>query len=180
MKRSTIIIIIIAAVCVIAVCLLFFLGVIPFPLGKKETVEQTPEMYVEYMGGYMLIDGEGYVIGSVLEMPEDIPEINGVSFSNIIVGEKLEPEDEAAFEYARKIVKNLNKNEVFMNKIYVSSDLTASMYINNVRVLLGEDNKTEDKIKEMSDFYDDFKDLSGTLDMQELSTNNLGYSLKPN
>ena len=180
MKRSTIIIIIVAAVCVIAAGVLFFVGVIPNPFGKKEDAPKTAQMYVEYMGGYMLIDADGYVIGSVLEKPEGIPKVNGITFTSIIVGEELVPAEQEAYDYAKKIVKNLEKNAVYMDEVYISSDLTATMYINNVRVLLGVDNKTEDKIKEMSDFYDDFKDLSGTLDMQELSTNNLGYSLKPN
>ena len=137
-------------------------------------------MYVEYMDTCMLIDKAGNVIGSTQEPPTDIPKINGISFSTIIIGEPLVASNEDAYAYAKKIVDSLNKNALFMNEVYVSSDLEATMYINSVRILLGSDNKTEDKIHDLRDFYEDVKDLSGTLDMQELSHNNSGYSLKPN
>ena len=164
----------------ITACVLFFAGVIPFPDRQEETVPEKAEMYMEYMDAYMLIDETGYVIGSVSEQPEDIPKINGISFTNIVVGKKLEPVEENAYQYAKKIVDSLRKNGIPVNEVYISSDLEATMYVNSVKILLGPDHKTEDKIKEMRNFYDDFKDLSGTLDMQELSNNNNGYSLRPN
>ena len=183
MKRRTIIIIAAAAVCVIAACVVLYLtGVIKLPFGdkaeKKQTSTSPAVFYVEYMNTFMLVDNGGTVIGSVQEMPEEIPEVNGISFSNIIVGEQLIPEEEAAYAYARKIIDALKKNELYMREIYISTDLKATLYVNNVRILLGEDNKTEDKIREMRDFYEDFKDLSGTLDLQELSVNNIGYTFK--
>ena len=180
MKKGVIIGISAAAALVIAACVLFLTGVLEFPFQKKEPAQKTPYMYVEYMDSCMLIDKDGYVIGSSAEVPADIPKINGITFSTIIVGEQLVPANEDAYAYAKKIVDSLNKNALTMHEVYISSDLEATMYINNVRILLGIDNKTEDKLHDLRDFYDDVKDLSGTLDMLELSHNNSGYSLKPN
>ena len=137
-------------------------------------------MYVEYMNECMLIDHEGYVIGSVSEPPTDIPKVSGISFSSIIAGEKLEPEEEAAYDYARLIVDSLKRNSLPITEVYISSDLQATLYVNSVKILLGKDNKTEEKLREMRDFFDDFKDLSGTLDMTEIGYNNLGFSFKQN
>ena len=179
MKRGTIIFIVAAAVCVIAACALILTGVIPFPWLKKETAQKQPILYVAYTDSCMLVDDQDVVIESTPEIPEGIPRVSGISFSSIIVGKKLVPVEEAAYQYARKIVEALSRNNLFANEVYISSDLRATIYVNNVKILLGTDDKTEEKLKELRDFYEDLKDLSGTLDMQELSQNNIGYSLKP-
>lgn len=182
MKKSTVIIISVVAVCVIAACVLFLTGVLKFPFlsEKQETEQQSAESYVRYMDSFMLISSNDDVIGSVAEQPADIPEINGISFSQIIVGQPLVPGDEKAYQYAKKIVESLKQNELSVQQIYVSADLEATLYVNQVRILLGTDNKTEEKLKELREFFDEVKDLNGTLDMQELSYNNLGYSFKKN
>ncbi len=179
MKKSVIIIISAAAVCVIAACILFLTGVIKFPWRKEPAAPKKAAFYVEYINTCMLVAADGVVIGSTDEPPADIPEVSGISFSKIIVGEELEPTDPHTYEYARKVIDSLTRNTVFVNKVYISSDLQATMYINKVRVLLGADDKTEEKIRDLRDFYEDMKDLSGTLDMQQLSVNNHGYSLRP-
>ena len=179
MKKGIIIIISAVALCVIAGGTLILTGVIRIPFQKAEKETQKPVLCVEYMGSYMLVDENGTVTGSSSEKPEDIPEISGISFSQIVVGETLTASEEAAYEYAWKIMDSLKRNDIPASKIYVSSDLQATVYTGKIRVLLGTDRQTEDKLKELRDFYDDLKDLSGTLDMQELSHNNLGYSLKP-
>lgn len=181
MSKKLIIIISAAAVLVIAACTLFFTGVIKFPWpAKQEEKPKDAALYVEYMNACMLIDADGYVIGSAAEPPADIPKVSGITFTSIVTGEKLMPQEEAAYEYAWKIVDSLKRNALPISEVYISSDLQATLYVNSVKILLGTDNKTEDKLREMRDFYDDFKDLSGTLDMQELSSNNLGYSFKQN
>ena len=179
MKKGIIIIISVVALCVIAGGVLILTGVIRIPLKQAKKETQKPVLCVEYMGAYMLVDENGTVIGSATEKPEDIPEISGISFSKIVVGETLVAAEEASYAYARTIVESLKRNDLFASKIYVSSDQKATVYIDSIRVLLGTDKQTEEKLKELRDFYDDLKGLSGTLDMQELSHNNLGYSLKP-
>ena len=179
MKKKVIIIIISAvAVCVIAACVLFLTGVIDFPWKKSKAAKPDPELYVEYMNSYMLIDNKGNVIGSVSEPPEGIPKVNGLDFSTIIVGEPLVPQNEEAYAYAKKIVAAIKKNQLPIREVYVSSELEASLYVNDACSFLGVDNKTEEKLNDLHDFIDQFMDLSGTLDMQELSVNNLGYTFK--
>lgn len=179
MRKGIIIIISAVALCVIAGGVLILTGVIHIPFKTAEKEPQKPVLCVEYMGSYMLVDSNGTVTGSTPEKPEDIPEISGISFSQIVVGETLVASEEASYAYAWEIVDSLKRNDLPASKIYVSSDQQATVYTGKIRVLLGADKQTEDKLKELRDFYDDLKDLSGTLDMQELSHNNLGYSLKP-
>ena len=179
MKKRTIIIISAAALCVIAACVLYLTGVIRFPGREEESVPQKPVFYVEYINTCMLVDADGTVTGSAAEAPTDIPKLNGISFARIIVGQELIPTDPNTFEYGRKVIDALSRNGVFVDEVYISSDLQATMYIGKVKVLLGVDDKTDEKIRDLRDFYEDLKDLSGTLDMQQLSVNNKGYSLRP-
>lgn len=178
MKRSMIIIIAAAALIVIAACTLVLTGVIRLPWKKQAEPEEKPVFYIEYTDSYMLVSAEDQVIAVSDERPEGIPEISGVSFSSIIIGQTLTPTDEAAFSYAKKILDAVIKSNLGIGEIYITSDLQAIIYVNNVRILLGDDEQTDEKIKDLNDFFDDVKDLSGTLDMKELSHNNSGYTFK--
>lgn len=178
MKRGTIIFIVTAAVCIIAVCALILTGVIPLPWKKKEAAPKAPVFYVEYTNYYMLIGEGNRILSAEPEMPEGVPKISGISYDSIVVGKTLVPSDEAAFAYAQKVLAALGRNELFVNEIYISSDLQAILYVNNVKILLGTDSQTEEKLNDLRDFFNDVKDLSGTLNMQELSHNNIGYSFK--
>lgn len=182
MKKKVLIIIISAAsLLIIAAGVLFLTGVLEFPFSwfKKEEPVKNPELYVEYLDTCMLVDADDIVLGTAEEIPEEVPKVSGIPFSKIVVGEKIETiEGGEAYAYAKKIIAALKKNALSMREIYISSDLQATLFVNNVRILLGTDNKTEEKLNEMRDFFDDFKDLSGTLDMIELSKDNVGFTFR--
>lgn len=179
-KKILIIIISVAAVCIIAACVLVLTGVVNIPWFQKSKEEKTPVLYVDYMDTCMLVDDDAFVIKGVEEAPEDIPKVSGIEYYRIVVGEKIQPVVEEAYTYAKKIVDCLKKNALPISEVYISSDLEASLYVNDVKIMLGTDNKTEEKLNEMRDFFEDFKDLSGTLDMTELSKDNLGYTFRQN
>lgn len=180
MKKKIIIIVSIVALCIIAFSILMLTGVLRFKSDKDIASKGSPLCYVEYMDTYMLIDKNKIVTGSVTERPENLPKISGVSFNNIIVGKKFEPKDEASFKYALKLVDCLKKNSLWATEVYVSEDLRATIYAEKVKILMGTDENTEEKINDLRDFYDDLIQLDGTLDMQELSKNNIGYSFRQN
>ncbi len=180
MKKKIILIVSAAAICVIAFCILVLTGVIQFKSGNKELSKGKPLCYVEYMDTFMLIDKNNVVTGSSTERPEDLPEISGVSFNSIIVGKYFEPKDEASYKYALKLVDCLKKNSLGATEVYVAADMKATIYVGKVKILMGLDENTEEKINDLRDFYDDLIQLDGTLDMQELSKNNIGYSFRQN
>ncbi len=180
MKKKNLVIISIAAVVVITASVLLLTGVIPMKSGNEELEKGKALCYVKYLDTYMLIDKNNVVTGSATECPENLPEISGVSFDHIIVGKKFEPKDEEAYKYALKLVDCLKKNSLNVSEVYVADDLKASVYVGNVKILMGSDVNTEEKINDLRDFYDDLVQLNGTLDMQELSKNNIGYSFRQN
>ena len=180
MKKKLVIIIAAIAVLVIAACVLVLTGVIRFPHKQQEEAPSQPVAYLEYMNSYMLIDRNMKVTGSEQEVPAGLPKVTGLSFEKIIVGSELEVTNKDAAKYAMKLVDCIHKNALDISEVYVSLDLNATMYVGNIKILMGQDVSTEEKLHDLRDFYDDVKGLSGVLDMQELSKNNLGCSFKTN
>ena len=118
--------------------------------------------------------------GSSEEVPDGLPKVTGLSFEQIVVGSHLDVTNKEAAKYAMKLVDCIHKNDLEIAEVYVSPDLTATLYVGNVKILMGTDVETEEKLHDLRDFFDDVKNENGVLDMQELSKNNLGYSFKTN
>lgn len=180
MKKKLLIIISILAGLVIAAGVLVLTGVIHFPKKQHKEASAQEVAYLDYMNSCMLIDRNLKVVGSEQEVPEGIPKVTGLSFEQIIVGNTLEVTNKEAAKYAMKLVDCIHKNGLDIAEVYVSLDLSATLYVGNIKILMGQDVSTEEKLHDLRDFYDDVKGLSGVLDMQELSKNNLGYSFKTN
>ena len=159
--------------------MLVLTGVIRLP-HKQEAAPTKPVAYLEYMNSYMLIDKDMKVTGSEQEVPEGLPKVTGLNFDQIIVGRTLEVTNKEAAKYAMKLVDCIHNNSMDIAEVYVSLDLSATMYVGNIKILMGQDVSTEEKMHDLRDFYEDVKVLNGVLDMQELSKNNLGYSFKTN
>lgn len=181
MKRKGIFVVIIIALCLIVFCVLFLTGVIKINLNSNKSPSKKHAMaYVKYMNSYMLVSEDGYVVASEKEAPNDLPEISGISYKSIVVGEKIEPNEQKEYKYAIKLIDNFKKNSMLTDTVYISSDKTATVTIKKVKILFGKDNDTEEKIRDLRDFYNELANLDGTLDMTELSENNAGYTFKKN
>ncbi len=183
MKKKGIIAVIAIAIVLIVFCILFLTGVIKINLksNKEKNVNINQAIcYVKYMNAYILISSDGVVVASFENAPNDIPEISGISFKSIVVGEKIEANEQKEFKYAIKIAETFKKNSMTLDQVYVASDKTASVYVGKVKILFGKDEDTEEKIRDLRDFYANLSDLDGTLNMTEISENNAGYTFKKN
>ena len=65
-----------------------------------------------------------------------------------------------------------------IKEIYVSADGEATLYSRQIKILLGKDERVAEKIADLRDFYSEVAELSGTLDMQQVSDMNGGYTFK--
>ncbi len=182
MKRKGIIAVITIAAALIVFCILFLTGVIKINLNDSKQITSTkkPICYVKYMDSYMLISNDDFVISSSSEKPTNLSEIAGISYKSIVIGEKIVPIEKKEYKYALKIIDNFRKSSMSLDKVYISSDKTASIYVKKVKILFGKEENTEEKIRDLRDFYNNLKDLDGTLDMSVLSENNAGYTFKKN
>jgi len=153
------------------------------PIGSYEASEaHEPCAYVDYMSSYILLDDEGLVISTSSDEPDEkVPKISGLKFSNVIIGQALETEEHDEMSYILKIIRELKNNDIRdVKEIYVSADGEATLYSNQIKILLGKDERVAEKIADLRDFYSEVADLSGTLDMQQVSDMNGGYTFKKN
>ena len=161
--------------------MLVFAGKISFSMADETAVTDcTAAAYIEYMDMYLIVNNDGIMIQSSLSEPEsDIPEITGLVLGNVVTGKTLETSDQEAFEYALNVVAELNKNCISeINEVYISSDGEITIYAKEIKILLGEDEDTSEKINDLKDFYYTVVEMEGTLDMQEVSESSTGYTFK--
>lgn len=135
--------------------------------------------YFEYMDSYMLINKNGVITGSSFEKPADIPMISGVDVSGVIVGEKVQADDTDELEYAVSVVVSMATHKITgVSEVYITTGGEAIIYVNKVKILLGKDEDTDKKIGDLKDFYASVVGLEGTLNMQEVSDDDTGYTFK--
>lgn len=99
--------------------------------------ERTLVGCVEQMGSYIYFDREGIVTGSYGGRYVNVPEIKGVSFKKLVVGQKLETDKNGLFDDILKITLLLRKNNIDAWAIEFSERYEPSICIDDEIVLLG-------------------------------------------
>lgn len=128
--------------------------------------------YINYLGDYLYIDREGRVIDVKGETEESLPVIEGLKFNSFTIGEVMRVENEDSFEAALIISNAMSKYEVEGKKVSVNVADCDNLYayIDNIKVLLGDTSRMEEKIKTMAEAVAEIPEGDmGTLDLQDLS-----------
>lgn len=134
--------------------------------------------YMQYMGSYIYFDKDGIVVESSSELIEDVPLITGLNFDSFVLNEKLPVYNEEVFNMILDLTQNIRKYKLLVDKIYISEEFESTLYIGNVKVLLGSSDDINQKLSDLSDMYEKIKDRSGTLDMKEVDKDGQGYAMK--
>ena len=141
---------------------------VPAPDTIKITVyEKALAGYIEFMDSYMYFDRDGYIIETSDVKTLGIPQIAGLSFEHISLGEKIPVEDDGVFESIMNITNLLDKYELVVDKIYFQADMDIVLYFTDIRVNLGEDTKLEEKIMVLPTFLAELEGKQGTLHMED-------------
>ncbi|MCD7835388.1 MAG: FtsQ-type POTRA domain-containing protein [Lachnospiraceae bacterium] len=147
---------------------------------KITVYEKALAGYVAYMDSYMYFDKDGYVVECSDVKTVGVPQITGLSFEQVVLGEQLITDDTEIFNRILNITKLLNKYEIVSDKIYFHSNGELTIYFGSVKVNLGDDDKTlEDKIMLLPVFIPDLEGKSGTLQMENYDENGGKYTFKP-
>ncbi len=136
--------------------------------------------YISYFGTNMYFDKDGIVTESSQEVIEGIPKITGIDFDYIVLHEPIPVSDSKIFNGIMNITQLLEKYELAVDKIHISEKLEMTLYMGNVKVELGNDDRLNEKIIDLNDMRENLKDLSGTLYMREYDENGSGYTFKKN
>lgn len=135
--------------------------------------------YVSYLDTLFYFDKDGYVIESSSVKTVGVPQIAGLSFDSIVIGEALPVEDPEIFDKVLDITKMLNKYELAADKIYFQPSGKITIYFGAVKVALGDEPQwLEDKMMRLPVFLENLEGKSGTLQM-ETYVEKGEYSFKP-
>lgn len=147
---------------------------------KITVYEKALAGYVKYMGTYMYFDKDGYVVESSGVKTVGVPQITGLSFDYVVLGEPLPVEDNTVFSSILTITKMLNKYELTSDKIYFHNSDDITVYFGDIKVALGnEPNKIEDKVMLLPNFLTELSGKSGTLQMEVYDEGSGKYTFKP-
>lgn len=147
---------------------------------KITVYEKALAGYVKYLDTYMYFDKDGYVVESSGIRTQGIPQITGLSFDHVVLGEQLPVEDPQVFSRIMDLTKLLNKYSLAADKIYLHSSGDITIYFGQIKVSMGSDNShIEDKLQLLPDFLAKLQGKSGTLQMENYEEGKGKFTFKP-
>ena len=158
-----------------------------FEEAQQKAIEQQTALYekalagyVKYLDTYMYFDKDGYVVESSGIRTQGIPQITGLSFDHVVLGEQLPVEDPQVFSRIMDLTKLLNKYSLAADKIYLHSSGDITIYFGQIKVSMGSDNShIEDKLQLLPDFLEKLQGKSGTLQMENYEEGKGKFTFKP-
>ncbi len=146
---------------------------------KISVYEKALAGYVKYLDAYMYFDKDGYVVESSGIKTAGIPQITGLSFDHVIMGEQLPVENGEVFERIMRITRLFSKYSITADKIYFASDGEITIYFSHVKAALGKGDNLEDKIMLLPQLLSRLTDKKGTLRMENYSEDNSNITFEP-
>lgn len=136
--------------------------------------------YVKYLGTYLYFDKDGYVVESSSVITEGVPQITGLVFDHMAVGEALPVDNPEVFKGILNVTKLLEKYDLDADKIYFHDSGEITVYFKDVKVALGNDSETlEDKLMLLPGLLPSLEGKSGVLQMETYAENGGRYTFQP-
>lgn len=147
---------------------------------KITVYEKALAGYIKYLDTYMYFDKDGYVVECADVLTLGVPQIAGLDFNYVVMGERIPVEDESIFNDIMNITKLLNKYDLAADKIYFHSSGDITIYFGDVKAALGNDNQNlEDKLMRIPQFLSKISGKKGTLRMENCSEDNPDVTFEP-
>ena len=158
-----------------------------FEEAQQKAIEQQTALYekalagyVKYLDTYMYFDKDGYVVESSGIRTQGVPQITGLTFNHIVLGEQLPVENPEVFAGIMDMTKLLNKYQLTADKIYFHSSGEITIYFGQIKVAMGSDNShLEDKLQLLPGFLEQLEGKSGTLQMENYEEGKGKFTFKP-
>ncbi len=146
---------------------------------KISVIEKMLTGYVRFLDTYMYFDKDGYVVESSSEITAGVPQVSGLEFDRVVIGEPLPVRNPEIFNAILTITKLMNKYQLDANKIYFSRSEEVTLYFEHVKVSLGQDYATlEDKLMRLPELLPSLEGREGTLRMESYDDKGT-YTFKP-
>lgn len=136
--------------------------------------------YVRFMDTYMYFDKDGYVVESSSIRTAGVPQVTGLKFDHVVIGQALPVEDKDIFNKILNVTKLLNKYELKADKLYFNRAGEVTVYFGEVKVSLGSESLAmEDKLMLLPELLPSLEGKKGTLQMNTQSEGDGRYTFKP-
>ncbi len=136
--------------------------------------------YVRFMDTYMYFDKDGYVVESSSIRTAGVPQVTGLKFDHVVIGQALPVEDKDIFNKILNVTKLLNKYELKADKLYFNRAGEVTVYFGEVKVALGSESLAmEDKLMLLPELLPSLEGKKGTLQMNTQSEGDGRYTFKP-
>ena len=126
--------------------------------------------YIEYLGQYMYFDKDGIVVEASSQTTEGIPEITGLEFHSVVLHNPLPVKNPDVFGQVLEITNLLKKYELEIDTIYFNKNLEVTLYMGNVRVPLGKEDKLTEKMMRLRDLAPHLDGMSGVLHLENIDS----------
>jgi len=134
---------------------------------------------VEVMGDYMYFDKDGMVVESSDEKFSDIPLINGLKFSQIVLHEKLEVQKSSVYETILNLTKLIHLHELPVQTISFNSNLEVTLECDGNIVLFGKQSNYDEQIATLESLLKSTDGVNYSFDLRNYSKNNTRVIAKP-
>lgn len=147
---------------------------------KISVYEKVLTGYVRFMDTYMYFDKDGYVVESSSIRTAGVPQVTGLKFDHVVIGQALPVEDKDIFNKILNVTKLLNKYELKADKLYFNRAGEVTVYFGEVKVALGSESLAmEDKLMLLPELLPSLEGKKGTLQMNTQSEGDGRYTFKP-
>lgn len=136
--------------------------------------------YVKYLDSCLYFDKDGTVVESSGTRTLGVPQITGLEFGYVVVGEKIPVENPEVFDSILNVTMLLKKYGLTADKINFGKSGAVTLYFGDVKVSLGNDPATlEDKLVLVPGFLASLEGKAGTLRMEAYDGESGKYVFKP-
>lgn len=131
--------------------------------------EKSMTACVKYMSEYLYFDKDGIVVESSPELLEDLPVVEGVSFSKMTLYEPLQVKDDDIFETILDLTQMITQYELPIRRIVFNTKSEVTMYSGKIKITLGDRENYAQKFAQLSQILPKARknNLSGTLDLTD-------------
>lgn len=135
---------------------------------------------VSYGGSYLYFDKDGVVVESRTERLDNIPIVEGLSYHEIVLGQKIKSDSNEVFQNAVRLAQILQNRGITADSIYCSYENNFQFVVDEIIVELGSSSNLEEKVTEYYAMQDVLSGRSGTLylDNYSFQNSNQGYIFK--
>lgn len=146
---------------------------------KITVYEKALSGYVEFMDSYMYFDRDGYAVECSNVKTVGVPQITGLKFDHMVLGEKIPVEDAQVFERIWSITKLIPDTGLVVDKIHFQTDSKIVLYFGNIKVAVGDGKNLEDKMMILPTYLEKLAGKKGTLHMEDYTEDSDRVTFKP-